>query len=140
MRRVVLAALLTLGLWRPVAAETVAGPDRSVLDEAVRLGTVAALAPLCGLRAERWSFDLRRAAILQATRGSDPSDAALRQAPGSASVVGALSFAESEALENFADAPVSEICEPLKIDPELARADEFVRAFRELRSRIKPAS
>ena len=150
MRLMLMAMAIAAMPLSSVMAET--GPDHSALDEAVRLGTVAALAPLCGLRAERWSFDLRRAAILEATRGSDPAesvtpflrlnsaDTALREARGSRSVVGALSFAESEALENFAAAPPAETCEPLKIDPELVRGDELVRMFRELRSNIKPAS
>ena len=123
----------------PVLAQT-PGPAQAAVDEAVRLGTVATLAPLCGLRAERWAFDLRRAAILDGTQGTQPNDAALRNASGSQNIVSALSYAEAEALEDFAQAPPSETCEPLKANPDLARADAIVQAFQKLKSNMRPAS
>ena len=115
-------------------------PSQDSLDEAVRLGTVAALAPLCGLREEAWAFDLRRAAILEATRTDRPEDPALKHTPGSELVVGALSFAEAEALEDFAEGTPDKTCGPLRGSADLARADGLVERFRELKSRLKPAS
>lgn len=102
----------------------------AALDEAVRLGTVATLAPLCGLREEAWSFDLRRAAILDATRSADPEDGALSAAPGGKLVTGALSFAEAEALEDFAEASPSATCPKLAGSQDLQRADALVAQFR----------
>lgn len=128
--------MLAAAVVQACAAE----PDQQALDEAVRLGTVAALAPLCGLREEAWAFDLRRAAILEATRTGRPEDQALEQAPGSGLVIGALSFAEAEALEDFAEGTPAKTCGPLRGSPGLARADEVVRSFRNLKSYMKPAS
>ncbi len=135
MVRVLVMVALLGGRGAPARGQT-----PSALDEAVRLGTVAALAPLCGLRDEGWAFDLRRAAILDATRTGQPDDSALKAAPGSDTVVGALSFAEAEALESFAEAAPGQTCGPLARDPELFRADGLVAAFRELRARVKPQS
>ena len=116
------------------------GPGRAALDEAVRLGTVATLAPLCGMRDETWSFDLRRAMLMAATRAPRPDDAALEQAPGRNLAEGALSFAEAEALESFAESPAPATCGPLAHDPDLVRADQTVQAFRALKAGAKPAS
>ena len=132
-------AIPMLCLSVPALAQTPAGPSQAALDQAVRLGTVAALAPLCSLRAEHWAFDLRRATILDATGSAQPTDSALHDAPGSQVVAGALSYAETEALESFAAASPLETCEPLKIDPDLARADKMVQAFR-MRLHLRPAS
>ena len=129
---------LFLSLSAPTWAQA-PGPSQAAVDEAVRLGTVAALAPLCGLRPERWAFDLRRSAILEATRPERPDDSALRSAPGSETIGNALSYAETEALEQFASAAPAETCAPLAIDPDLARADAMVEAFRTLKA-VKPAS
>ena len=131
---------LAFCLSAPAMAQTAPGPSQTALDQAVRLGAIAALAPLCGLRAESWAIDLRRAAILEATPAARPSDKALRDAPGSQVVVGALSYGETEALEDFAKAMPAETCGPLRIDPDVARADAMVRAFLELRNNTKPAS
>ena len=128
---------LALALMSPALAQT--GPSQAALDDAVQLGTVATLAPLCGLRDESWAFDLRRAAILEATRAPTPDDPALRSAPGSDLAIGALSFADAEALESFAEASPTATCDPLRGDPELARADGVVQAFRALKAR-KPSS
>jgi len=55
------------------AAPSQAAPSEAALDDAVRLGTVATLAPLCGMRDEAWSFDLRRTAVMDATRPRSPT-------------------------------------------------------------------
>ena len=115
-------------------------PSQSSLDEAVRLGSVAALAPICALRTENWAFDLRRAAILEATRATRSDDPSLHNAAGSRLVVGALSFAEAEALESFAAAAPAKTCESLRVVPELVRADGLAKALQELRANMKPAS
>jgi len=101
------------------------------LAETVQLGTVATLAPLCGLRDEAWAEDLRRAALQSATGTRAHDDARLGAAPGSALAASALGYAESEALENFAEAAAEVTCKPLAADPALGRADDTVRAFRE---------
>ncbi len=117
-----------------------AAPSEAALDDAVRLGTVATLAPLCGMRDEAWSFDLRRAAVMDATRAPQPDDETLRRVPGRDLAVAALSHAEAEALEAFAEMPASDTCGPLAHDPELARADRAVQAFRWLKAGAKPGS
>ena len=75
--------------------------------ELLRWGTLAARAPLCGARDEAWAFDLRRAELQAATRSRRFDDEALRAAPGSNEATAALSFAEAEALEDFADSPAA---------------------------------
>lgn len=104
-------------------------------DELLRLGTLATLAPLCGVRDETWAFDLRRAELQDATRSRRFDDQALRAAPGSEQATAALSFAEDEALEQFADSPAERTCAPLANAPDLKRADEIVRAFRAQRDK-----
>ena len=52
----------------------------------------------------------------------------------------ALSHAEAEALEAFAETPAPNTCGPLAHDPELARADRIVQAFRLLKAAAKPGS
>ena len=128
-------AVACFACW-PAWSQTPTGPSEATLDDAVRLGTVATLAPLCGMRDETWSFDLRRATVMETTHTRQPDDEALQRAPGRDLAVAALSHAEAEALEAFAEAPAAETCGPLAQDPELARADQIVRAFRSL----KPAS
>lgn len=98
--------------------------------ELLRWGTMATLAPLCGARDEKWAFDLRRAELQSATRSRRFDDEALRAAPGSNEASAALSFAEAEALEEFAESPPERTCKPLALDPDLKQADEIVRAFR----------
>jgi len=100
-----------------------------VADELVRLGSVATVAPLCGLRDEEWAFDLRRAAVQSATKSKAFDDQSLHAAPGGNEASAALGYAEMEALEDFAEAP-ARTCGPLAEDPSLAHADETVRAFR----------
>ena len=122
-----LAVFAALALAWPARAQPV---SQAALDDAVALGTVATLAPLCGLRAEGWSFDLRRAALLDATHAPAPDDHALATVPGSDMVTGALSFAEAEALESFAEASPAATCGPLADSADLHRADALVDAFR----------
>ena len=90
---------------------------------------MATLAPLCGMRDEAWSFDLRRAALMDATLASQADDETLRRTPGRDLAAAALSHAEAEALEAFAEAPASNTCGPLADDPELVRADRIVQTF-----------
>lgn len=120
---------LVLALW---AAGAHAQPTQ---DELLRLGTLATLAPLCGVRDEAWAFDLRRAEVQDATRSRRFDDEALHAAPGSDQATAALSFAEAEALEEFADSPAERTCAPLPGTPDLKRADEIVRAFRAQRDK-----
>ena len=136
--RIMLAAAC-LACW-PCCGQAASGPSQAALDDAARLGTVATLAPLCGMRDEAWSFDLRRAAVMDATRAPQPDDETLRRVPGRDLAVAALSHAEAEALEAFAEAPASSTCGPLARDPELARADRIVQAFRLLKAAAKPGS
>ena len=107
-----------------------AGPTEDQLADTVRLGSIAALAPICGLRDQRWAEDLRRAAIRSATRAKAPDDPALKAAPGSDLAASALSFAEAEALESFAEAPAAQTCTPLALSPDLDQADRAVSEFR----------
>ena len=132
-----LPAAAQTGLSQTGPSQT--GPSQAALDEAVKLGTLATLAPLCGLREETWAFDLRRAAILEATRAPSPDDSALGAAPGSELAIAALSFADAEALEDFAEAPREVTCGSLQHNPDLARADAIVQAFRTLKAK-KPNS
>jgi hypothetical protein len=126
------AACLANGMANAAPApEPRAGPSERQLAEAVQLGTVATLAVLCGLRDDGWAEDLRRAAVQSATGTDAQDDPGLKMAPGSNLAVGALSFAEAEALESFAEAPPESSCRPLAANPDLTRADDIVRAFRD---------
>ena len=138
----VLTGLLALLAAAPAlaAAPDQAGPDQAGLDDAVRLGTTATLAPLCGVRDDLWAFDLRRAAILRATRTGRPDDGALRTAPGSALVQGALGYADTEATEDFAEKAPAATCGPLAGSAELRRADGIVQRFRALKAASPPGS
>jgi hypothetical protein len=111
-------------------AQPAPGPTAAQLADTIDLGTVATLAPLCGLRDDGWAADLRRAAIQSATHTQAHDDPGLSAAPGSNLAIGALSSAEHEALETFAEAPAPDTCEPLAHDPALDRADKIVRSFR----------
>lgn len=117
-----------------------AGPTGDQLAEAVRFGGLAALAPICGLRDERWAADLRRSALQSATGSRAHGDDDLSAAAGSNLVVGALSFAEAEALESFAEAPAQVTCVPLQADPDLELADGMVKKFRRQAGPADPAS
>jgi hypothetical protein len=108
-----------------------AQPSEAQLAQTVQIGTVAALAGVCGLRDESWAADLRRAAIQSATGTALHDDPALHAAPGSGLAIGALSFADAEALESFAEAPAAETCGPLAHSKGLDQADGMVRSFRQ---------
>ncbi len=136
--RIMLAAAC-LACW-PSWSQAASGPSQAALEDAVRLGTVATLAPLCGMRDEAWSFDLRRAAVMDATRAPQPDDETLKRVPGQDLATAALSHAEAEALEAFAETTAPNTCRPLAHDPELARADGIVHAFRMLKAGAKPGS
>jgi hypothetical protein len=121
-------AMLALSLW---GGPAMAQPSEAQLADTVSAGTVAALAAVCGLRDEAWAADLRRAAIQSATGSRAHDDPGLHAAPGSALAIGALSFADAEALESFAEAPPDETCTPLAHSQGLDQADGMVRGFRE---------
>jgi hypothetical protein len=129
MKRTGVAVLaLAGGLWTgPVMAQ----PSEAQLTDTVTVGTVAALAAVCGLRDEAWAADLRRAAIQSATGSRAHDDPGLHAAPGSDLAIGALSFADAEALESFAEAPPDDTCKPLAQSTGLDRADRMVRGFRD---------
>jgi hypothetical protein len=113
-------------------AHAQAPTGQSVADGAT-FGAVAALAPLCGLRDEAWSSDLRRAAIQTATGSASTDDAALSSAPGANQVAAALGYGDMEALEDFAADTPSATCQALRNNPALGRADAAVDAFRRRR-------
>lgn len=73
---------------------------------------------------------LRRIELQSATRNKRFDDPALKSAPGSDAATAALSYAEAEALEDFAEAAPERTCVPLANSPDLRRGDEIVRAFR----------
>jgi hypothetical protein len=97
-------AAACLVCW-PFWGQAASGPSQAAIEDAVRLGTVATLAPLCGMRDEAWSFDLRRATLVDATLALQADDETLRRIPGRDLAVAALSHAETEALETFAEMP-----------------------------------
>ena len=132
----VMVAWAVAGSVQAGSARAQAPPSQAELDDLVQLGSLAALAPLCGMREESWAFDLRRAAMQSATRPAGYEDPALKAAPGSDLAVSALSYAEAEALESFAEAPAAQTCGPLERNPDLARADRMVREFRAQRGQM----
>ncbi len=136
-----LAAGLCAGVARaePSPAAS-AGLSEDAIAATVRLGSVAALAPICSLRDERWAADLRRAAIQSATRSDAHSGPDLKRAPGSNLAIGTLSFAEAEALERFAQASAAATCEPLAASPDLDQADRMVLQFRAGLGAVAPGS
>ena len=143
-RKNVVRVLLTMSLASGTASAAPAPEPQDDssemrLQDAVKLGTVATLASLCGLRDNGWVEDLRRASMQSATGTNATDDQRLRAAPGSNLAIGALSFAEAEALEDFAQAAPELSCRPLAASPDLVRADETVRAFRD-RSGPPPGS
>lgn len=114
--------------WLSVAhAQTPSG--QSVADGAT-FGAVAALAPMCGLRDQAWSADLRRAAVQAATGSPATDDATLSSAPGSNQVIAALGYGDMEALEDFAADKPDATCAGLRKNPALGRADAAVDTFR----------
>jgi hypothetical protein len=124
-------AVLLFIAWLPLASAQ--APSGQSLADAATFGAVATLAPLCGLRDEAWSFDLRRAATQTATGSAATDDAALSHAEGGGQAAAALGYGDMEALEDFAAGPTEEICASLHDNPALGRADEAVKSFRRRR-------
>ena len=118
-----------LSIWLLCAVLVIVAPPARA-DDLLRFGRLATLAPLCDLRNEQWSFDLRRAELQSATGSARPDDKALETAPGSPAAIAALSRAEHDAIEEFAEDSPARSCEKLRPDPDLNHADEIVRAFR----------
>jgi hypothetical protein len=119
--------------WAVGAQAQPHAPSGQSLADAATFGAVATLAPLCGLRDEAWSFDLRRAAMQAATGSAATDDAELARAPGNGSVAAALGYADMEALEDFAADTPAVTCASLRNNPALGRADAAVAAFRHRR-------
>jgi hypothetical protein len=137
------AALLTIAfVSSAVASSAVASsavaqtttPAGQSIAGAATFGAVATLAPLCGLRDEAWSSDLRRAAMQTATGTSATDDAGLSHAPGNNQVAAALGYGDMEALEDFAADTPAVTCASLRENPALGRADAAVDAFRRRRN------
>ena len=107
------------------------------LADAVRLGALATLAPLCGLRDDAWADDLRRALVQGATGTDRTDDPGLKAAPGHAQADAALGFADIESLEDFAEQKPAEACRKVEADADLARADAAVMGFRKRAGRAQ---
>jgi len=129
--RFVAATMLSIALVSVAGAQTV--PAGQSVADAATFGAVATLAPLCGLRDEAWSFDLRRAAMQTATGSAATDDAGLSHAAGSGQVAAALGYGDMEALEDFAADTPAATCASLRANPALGRADAAVAAFRRRR-------
>lgn len=125
-------AMLSVAFVSVATAQTPAPSGQSLADAAT-FGAVATLAPLCGLRDEAWSADLRRAAMQTATGTAATDDAGLSHAPGIGRVAAALGYADMEALEDFAADSPTVTCASLRENPALGRADAAVDAFRRRR-------
>jgi len=124
-------AIALFAAW-PAAAFPQAPAGQSIADGAT-FGAVATLAPMCALRDEAWSSDLRRAAMQAATGSAATDDAALSSAPGAKQVIAALGYGDMEALEDFAADRPDATCTALRQNPALGRADAGVNAFRQRR-------
>jgi hypothetical protein len=118
-------------LWISVAQAQV--PSGQGVADGATFGAVATLAPLCGLRNEAWSADLRRAAMQTATGNQATDDASLSSAPGANKVVAALGYGDMEALEDFAADTPDATCAALRKNPALGKADAAVDGFRRRR-------
>jgi hypothetical protein len=125
-------AMLSIA-WVSGAGAQTQSPSGQSLADATTFGAVATLAPLCGLRDEVWSLDLRRAAMQTATGSAATDDAGLSHAPGGGQAAAALGYGDMEALEDFAADTPDEICASLRQNPALDRADAAVGAFRRRR-------
>jgi hypothetical protein len=117
-----MARALLICLIFPAWPASAQMPTQIQLDNAVRFGAIAAIGPICGLRDGAWAADLRRAELR--AMGVQPADQQLADRAGAA-----LSYAEDEALEDFAEAP-PQACAALARNPDLARADQMVAALR----------
>lgn len=127
-----MAVMLLIG-WIAAAEAQAQAPSGQSLADAATFGAVATLAPLCGLRDDSWSADLRRAATQNATGSPAMDDAALSHAPGNDLATAALGYGDMEALEDFAADTPAETCKSLRGNPALGKADAAVAAFRRKR-------
>jgi hypothetical protein len=96
-----------------------AQPTGQAIADGATFGAVATLAPLCGLRDDAWSADLRQAAM---QAGGDSAQAAA-----------AIGYGDMEALEDFAADKQAATCSALGRNPALLRADAVVDALRRRR-------
>jgi len=108
---------LTCAVW--VTSAWAQAPTGQNLADAATFGAVATLAPMCGLRDEAWSADLRQAAT--------------QPAPGDPGLAAALGYGDMEALEDFAADTPEVACASLGKNPALGRADKTVDTFRRRR-------
>jgi len=127
------SSLMPVGAFVAVADAQTPAPTGQSLADAATFGAVATLAPLCGLRDEAWSRDLRRAAAQTATGSAATDDAGLARVPGNGQVAAALGYGDMEALEDFAADTPAATCASLRGNPALGRADAAVAAFRRRR-------
>jgi hypothetical protein len=123
--------MLSVG-W--VATAHAQAPTGQSIADGATFGAVATLAPMCGLRDESWSSDLRRAAMQAATESTATDDATLSSAPGANQIAAALGYGDMEALEDFAAGTPDATCVALRKNPALEKADAAVDAFRRLRN------
>ena len=119
MRKAFIVATVWLCFLAGSPTHSQSADDTRPSKEASRLGTIATLAPLCTLRDEAWAHDLRNAEIEMLSRSAPHNDA-----------VAILSYVEDEAVESFAETAAAIPCGPLGHDPDLARADRVVNAYR----------
>jgi hypothetical protein len=115
----------------------VARAEEPGLADAVHLGGLATLAPLCGLRDDAWAADLRRSLLQGATGTNRTDDPGLNAAPGRGQADAALGFADVESLEAFAEQSPEAACRKVAADPDLRRADAAVLGFRERAGRAE---
>jgi hypothetical protein len=108
-------------------------PHGQSIADGATFGAVATLAPMCGLRDEAWSADLRRSAMQTATGSAATDDTSLSTAPGGNQVVAALGYGDMEALEDFAADTPDATCAALRKNPALGKADAAVDTFRRRR-------
>jgi hypothetical protein len=127
-----LALTMLLILW--VSRGHAQAPTGQSVADGATFGAVATLAPLCGLRDEAWSSDLRRAAMQTATDSNASDDTGLSSAAGSNQIAAALGYGDMEALEDFAADTPEATCRALRKNPALGRADAAVDAFRRRRN------
>jgi hypothetical protein len=123
-------AMLSVAWISSVHAQT---PSGQGIADAATFGAVATLAPLCDLRDEAWSSDLRRAAMQTATGSAATDDTRLTSGPGANQVTAALGYGDMEALEDFAADTPDATCAALRKNPALGRADAAVERFRRRR-------
>lgn len=123
MHRYILALLLQ-------AAAAQAQPSEPALREVTRFGALATLAPLCGERDETWGEDLRAAMVQRATEADVHDLDSLHAAPGHELAEAAIGYADTEALEDFAEEAPGATCSAVRVNPELPTADAHVRAWR----------